>query len=188
MKHLVNILLLGFLISCGYQDKPDLDSSAETIDISDSFDQIELPNEQYSIYNYDSTLHTEILTYRYSDLWDIDDDGKLDVISFIGNGGAHEYFHLQIELSSQPNNVFKYSTFQIDMPYYDEKDNVNSVDDELSQFVVSDFDGDEVNEIYLNIDNPFGSIPTELQLEGLTSKRILIDFFEGELRLLNYTE
>ena len=37
----------------------------------------------------------------YSGNWDIDGDGRKDSVLFIGNGGAHLYYHLRLRLSSE---------------------------------------------------------------------------------------
>ncbi|MCR9155325.1 MAG: hypothetical protein NXI09_14565 [Bacteroidetes bacterium] len=46
-----------------------------------------------------------------------------------------------------------------------------------------DFDQDGVDEIYLNLNNHFASIPAELRSKGIKSKKIRIDYENGELRL-----
>lgn len=141
----------------------------------------ELPNAQFAVYQYNPDLQIDILTYQYSNLWDFDNDGIKDSLSFISNGGAHSYYHFQILLSSHKKWIV-YPTFQIDMPYFIEKE----VFDEMTQFSVYDFDKDGVAEIYLNIDNPFGTIPAKLKRNGLTSKRMLIEFENNELIVKNF--
>lgn len=142
---------------------------------------VQIPNSEYAVYRYDSTLQTDILTYQYSDLCDLDNDGIKDSITFVGNGGAHVYFHLELKLSSH-QEWMEYPTFYIDMPYF------NDEIDEMAQFVVKDLDQDGKDEIYLNIDNPFGSIPENLKTKDLSSKRLIIEFENGALVVKHYAK
>lgn len=142
---------------------------------------VPIPNAEYAVYVYDSTLKTKILTYQYHDLGDLDGDGKWDSIAFIGNGGAHSYFHLRVQLSSS-DTWTAYPTFSIDMPYW----NKGKPCDSYFQFAVCDFDYDGLDEIYLNIDNPFGSIPKYLRDDGLTSEQLIVEFRKGKLVVRNF--
>lgn len=139
----------------------------------------QIPNAEYAVYKYDSTLQIKILTYQYSDICDLDNDGIKDSIIFIGNGGAHTYFNLKLRTSSN-KEWHEYQTLYIDMPYLNDKI------DEMTQFAVSDFDNDGVDEIYLNIDNSFGLIPENLKTNGLTSKRLIIQFENRKLLVKNF--
>lgn len=143
-------------------------------------DSITIPNEDYAVYQYDSLRQTTILTYQYPNLWDMDGDKQMDNIVFIGNGGAHTYFHLQIWLTSK-RRWNEYSTFYIDMPYLEELESSDELNSPYPLFAVLDFDGDGLDEIFLNLDNPFASIPKELVEQGVTSKQILIDYENSEL-------
>lgn len=144
-----------------------------------------LINEEYAEHHYDSTLKVEILTYNYSNKWDLDGDGKNDAVLFVGNGGAHEYFHLRIELSSKPT-ISDFPGIEIDMPYYVEITKNENWDKKVAQFVVSDFDNDGLKEIFLNIGNPGDFIPEDLKEKGITSSHVLIDYEEGQLWLRNF--
>lgn len=148
---------------------------------SSSTSSVPIPNAEYAVYVYDSTLKTKILTYQYHDLGDLDGDGKWDSIAFIGNGGAHTYFHLRVQLSSSGTWTV-YPTFSIDMPYW----NKDKPCDSYFQFAVCDFDHDGLDEIYLDIDNPFGHIPQHLKDEELTSKQLLVEFRKGNLRVKDF--
>ncbi|UII22845.1 FG-GAP repeat domain-containing protein [Fulvivirga ligni] len=144
-----------------------------------TYETIPLPEAEYAVYLYDSNLLTDRLTYQYANKWDIDNDGTMDSISFIGNGGAHVYFHLEVKTSS--DNIWtRFPTFYIDMPYLFKEMT------DITQFLVMDFDNDGVDEIYLDIDNPFGSIPEILQKEGITSNQLLIEFEDGKIRVKNF--
>ncbi|MGB0978032.1 MAG: hypothetical protein ACPGVV_01490 [Croceimicrobium sp.] len=118
------------------------------------------------------------MDYHYTDLWDFDNDGLKDEIRFISNGGAHVYYYLQIFLSSA-QELYSFRNFYIDMPYLFEADELL----EFIPFLVLDFDQDGVDEIYLNLNNHFASIPAELRSKGIKTKKIRIDYENGELRL-----
>lgn len=165
------LLFLSFIISFSISAQSYLDNSKLP----------KIPNSEYAVYKYDSTLQTKILTYYYHNICDLDNDGINDLISFIGNGGAHTYFHLQIKLSSN-NKEIVFKTFQIDMPYLTK----NTKIEEMTQFLILDYDKDGIDEIYLNIDNPFGSIPKNLKTKGLTSKQMIIEFEKGKLLVSNF--
>ena len=140
-----------------------------------------LPNSKYALYKYNSELNMEILTYQYFDICDLDNDGTNDLISFIGNGGAHTYYYPEIRLSSS-NEIVTFKTFWIDMPYLLRDNKI----DEITQFLIVDYDKDGVNEIYLNINNPYGSIPKKMKQKGLTSKSMIIEFENDQLIVKNY--
>jgi len=139
---------------------------------------IEIPDYQYVVERYDSTLQLSLMDYHYTDLWDFDNDGLMDEIRFISNGGAHCYYYPQIFLSSE-QKFHSFKSFYIDMPYLFEVDEINAV----IPFLVLDFDQDGVDEIYFNLNNHFASIPADLRSKGIKTKRILIDYENGELRL-----
>ncbi|MEX1000851.1 MAG: hypothetical protein WDZ35_01910 [Crocinitomicaceae bacterium] len=105
---------MGPFVSC--VNKSDPHTSATDVKIDDSNDIVELPYAAYAMYKYDSSLQTDVLIYQYPDLWDIDGDDLMDSITFIGNGGAHQYFHLEIKLSSESDWI-QYKYLKIDMPY-----------------------------------------------------------------------
>ncbi len=142
-------------------------------------------DEEYAVYQYDSILLMNILTYQYSDFWDMDNDGLKDSVEFISNGGAHAYYHLRIWLSSK-SKWTEFPTFYIDFPHPHEIESLDELNGSYPQFVVRDFDNDEVDELYLNLDNPFASIPQDLIEQGVTSKQILIDYNNRELIVLNF--
>ncbi|GAA4112101.1 hypothetical protein GCM10022393_10310 [Aquimarina addita] len=151
--------------------------------MTDEFSHI--PNAEYAIVTYDSAIKATVLSYHYHDLWDIDNDGIKDVISFVGNGAAHTYYQFQVRLSSS-DTWYIYPTFQLDMPYYQGNKNIKELKESHPQFLVSDFDHDQVDEIYLNLENPFGSIPEELTAKGVLSKRILIEFENEKLIIRDF--
>lgn len=152
---------------------------------SDSMKTAKIPAEEYAVYKYNPILKTDILTYQYSDLWDIDNDGIMDSLAFIGSSGAHKYFRFNIKLSST-NRWIRYPKFQIDMPYYKNPESINEIGGSFPQFAVYDFDNDGIKEIYLNIGNPYSSIPDKLKDKGITSKQIIIDYSDNTLVLKEF--
>ncbi len=146
---------------------------------------IQIPNSEYAVYHYDSMLQVNILTYEYPDLWDLDNDGRKDNIVFISNGGAHAYYHLRIWLSSQKKTI-EYRTFYTDFPYPQKINGVEEIDAYSPHVIVQDFDNDKADEIYLNLNNSFATIPENLKKSGVTSKQILIDYRKGELVVIDF--
>ena len=140
-----------------------------------------IPNKEYAVYRYDSELLMDILTYRYTNLWDFDDDKQNDIIEFTSNGGAHAYYHLKIWLSSK-RKWNEYPSILIDSPYPDQVESIDELDELYPQLVILDFDNDTAPEIYLSLDSYPGT-PIEY---GLTSKKILIDYKDGHLKLLDF--
>jgi len=112
---------------------------------------VPLPKEEYAIYQYDSLLQTDILSYHYG-LWDFDEDGFQDSVVFTSNGGAHAYYVLRLWTSNTQDWV-NFPDIQIDMPYPSEMEVLPPADSYYPQFSVSDFDKDEKLEIYLNLRN-----------------------------------
>jgi len=151
-----------------------LSSAQEQEPLSDT---LAPPFSEYTSYQYDSLLQVNLLIYNYNS--DLDDDRTSDSIRFISNGGAHAYYHLEIKLSGS-GQWMKYQTFYIDMPY------LSNTVEEMTQFAVSDFDGDGIDEVYLNIDNAFGYIPNSLEYKDLNSKKLLLDYEDGELHVKNF--
>ena len=143
-------------------------------------------NSEFAVYKFNTEVQDSVLTYQYANLWDFDQDGNNDSLAFIGNGGAHTYFHLEIRLSSTKSWI-KYPTFYIDMPYLNDQETV-IIDELFPQFVVADFDEDGWPEVYLNLTNSFATIPEYMQQSGVTSKRIIIDYKDNELQIENYKE
>lgn len=142
-------------------------------------------NEEHIIYKYDTILQTKILTYEYTNRWDIDRDAHKDIIAFTSNGGAHAYYNLRIWLSSK-NKWTTFPTFYIDFPHPSIIENLEELTGPYPQFVVQDFNNDHIQEIYLNLNNPFASIPLKLIKEGVTSKQILIAYKNGNLKVTNF--
>jgi hypothetical protein len=112
--------------------------------------------------------------HDYSDNWDIDGDGIKDNIMFIGNGGAHLYFSLFIKLSSG-NKDYDFKYLLLDCPLLEPIDSLlkHGRQNIFPQFVVHDFNGDGVSDIFVNIDST-NIQSEELQALGITSNHIIL--------------
>ena len=67
MKHAILTLFYAWLVVAINAQHPPA-----------SVDPPPLINAEYAVYVYDSTLQTDLLTYQYANLWDIDGDGVKD--------------------------------------------------------------------------------------------------------------
>ena len=73
--------------------------------VANSFEEVLKRTCPLLKYSYNDSSQT----HNYSGNWDFDADGKADELYFIGNGGAHLYFHLRIILSSDElENYFQF--------------------------------------------------------------------------------
>ena len=137
-------------------------------------------------YRYDSVRQMRIPVYDYSGKWDFDGDGKNDALVFIGTGGAHAYYYLQMHLSSQGTKQH-FRCLEVDMPYLVPIEEFRKKGRHVAvQFVVHDFDSDRNPEVYLNIPAPKGYIPKCLKTLGLSSSNVFIDQSNGKLLLKNF--
>lgn len=136
------------------------------------------PNQKFVRYIYNPQTKSTNASYDYSGLWDLDGDGIKDSVLFIGNSGAHTYFYLRIILSTEGTRQ-DFTTTYLDMPYLETIGNLKIMGKSPGvQFVVHDFDDDGILEMYLNFDNPFGSIPQSWKKKGVNSKYVILDFSE----------
>ncbi|GLB48769.1 hypothetical protein [Neptunitalea lumnitzerae] len=138
-----------------------------------------LPTNPYESFYNDNFSH---LKFEYNDSlnilnlsnnWDFDGDGISDNLKFIGKGGVHLYFYLEVQLSTN-NTLFKFKDLDTDMPYLGDVSELKSVkeDDLFPSFVISDFNGDGISDIYFN---------TSLSSNPLPQKRNrLITFKNGK--------
>ena len=140
---------------------------------------------KYPNLNYSYNDHSQ--THDYSNNWDFDGDGKKDKLFFIGDGGAHLYFHLEIQLSSD-KKTYNFPFLAIDNPflYKEAKLDNKGNPDIFQQFVVADFDDDKLPEIYINLDKQ-SEIPNKWKKKGLNSQLVIVDYSKGRLNLKNYT-
>jgi len=167
----ISILLVNFFLSIACYAQ-----------ISNSYEDYYKKHYPELKYHYDDSSQTHL----YADNWDFDGDGKKDSLSFVGNGGAHLYYHLKLKLSST-NITTNFSWLLLDFPVLGNVEEINMKEIPIHpQFVVSDFDHDGLKDIYLNFDSSFGSIPDKWKKGGVNSRHILIKYKKGELIITNY--
>ena len=88
-----------------------LSGKAQVAEPSNSFQayyQSQIPSLRYA-------YSEDLQTHHYSGNWDLDQDGQLDSIWFVGTGGAHLYFFLRIMLSMD-KKIRDYPYLQTDFP------------------------------------------------------------------------
>lgn len=135
-------------------------------------------------YFYDSITQT----HDYSGNWDLDGDEISDSLSFVGNGGAHLYFHLRLKISTELKaRHFKYLVS--DFPVLDSIDHFKTVYGKsriYPVFVVHDFNNDGRMDIYFNTDINFAPIPKLLKQKGVTSRHLLISYEKKDIVIKNF--
>jgi hypothetical protein len=140
----------------------------------------------YPALNYTYNRYSN--THDYSGNWDFDGDGLPDKLFFTGNNGAHVYYHLIIVLSS--DDVLRdFRWLYIDFPALGDKSELNKPVDDATyfpQFVVDDFDGDGVKEIYISLDTLKWPIPDVWKKHGVNSRRLLLKYNKGKILVENY--
>ena len=171
IKCLIGIILTMLSLSLFAQD---------TISFTNSYSYIyerDIPSLNYSYI-------ASSLTHCYSGNWDFDGDNICDSVKFIGTGGAHLFYYLQIVLSSDKVKR-EYTYIETDMPIFDTIDDASDIDKKkiLHFFIVYDFDNDGIDEIYLRID---ASLKDYLSKYNITSNRVIVDYLNGELNISDY--
>ncbi len=145
-----------------------------------------MPNKEYIQNRYDPETRTVNLSYNYSNKWGFDGDTKKDSLFFIGNGGAHTYFYPVVILSSD-GLVRYFTSIQLDMPFFGTKETLAKYGKNPGvQVVIDDFTRDGIPGIYLNFDNPFGSIPAAWKSGNILTKYIVMSFPGGKLKVNDY--
>lgn len=149
-------------------------------------DSVSIINKDKAQYIYNSRTKSSNLSYNYSNKWDFDGDKKMDSLYFIGNGGAHAYFYLQIILSS--NGLTRsFPTVQIDLPYSATLEALKKWGKNPGvQFVVTDFNGDGNQDIYLNFNNSSGVIPKVWKNKAVKTKHVLLSFIGNKISVKDY--
>lgn len=173
-------LLLIITTAC----KAQVDSAAAEVPLSNSFKELYRKSNPALQYDYNESRQV----HDYSGNWDFDGDGKKDSLLFVGNGGVHSYFHLRIVLSKDQQRR-DYAFLVTDLPLLAPVNALkrgSALYAQFPQFVVHDFDKDGQPEIYFNTDISFAPIPAKWKRRGLTSRHVLIDYREGEVRLGNF--
>ena len=144
------------------------------------------PDAAYIRYIRHPKTNTLNLSYNYSNKWDMDGDGKMDSLYFIGNGGAHTYFFLRIILSSD-QKIRDFPFIQLDMPYSGSKELLEHPRRNIAiQFVPDDFNADGVLDIYLNLDNAFSYTPKAWRRQGIKTKYVVISLKGAKLKVRDF--
>jgi hypothetical protein len=168
----------GALKCQGITDSIEVDSSTNSLkDVL----QRKFPSLKYAYSN-------ETQGHNYSGNWDIDGDGKADSVYFIGNHGAHVYYHLRIKLSTI-KKVTDFDFISIDFPLLESltffKKN-GRAGASIPQFVVGDFNQDTKPDIYINLDVEKTTIPVVWKSKGVTSRHLLLHFNHHRLIIENF--
>ncbi len=149
---------------------------AEKIDIpSNSFEneyRISNPTLKYS-YDEISQIH------NYSNNWDFDNDGIKDQIYFVGEGGAHIYYFLQVVLSSD-KKVRDLNFIESDFPFLNETIKLNS-EKTNAGFAVLNIEKELTPSIIVRLDeSTYYAFKKELMKENIKTQNCLISFKNGK--------
>lgn len=136
------------------------------------------------------TYHSFSQTHDYSGNWDFDGDKIPDSLMFVGNGGAHLYFHLRLGLSSERTKR-DFHFIVSDFPMLDSVEHFKKVYSKNSiypVFVVHDFDGDGNMDIYISTDIKFAPIPAKWKRRGVSSGNLLIGYKKHRVTIENFEQ
>jgi hypothetical protein len=112
-------------------------------------------------------------THDYSGNWDLDGDGEMDGVYFVGNGGVHLFFYLRVVCGGR---VWDLRWVEVDMPMLG-----------YEQFAVDDFDGDGVKEINVRLGRDV-VVPRKWRRKGVKVGELLIRFGEKALAIENFSK
>jgi len=119
--------------------------------------------------------------HDYSNNWDLDGDGQLDDLMFVGSGGAHTIFSLVVRLKSQ-KETYTFDCISTDFPKLERKA-ILDMSDSLSilpKFVIYDFNSDGILDVYLNTDDGTVDVCRQERAKlGLKTSKIVIEFSRG---------
>lgn len=164
------------LIQCTHSES-DTSNGAEG-----SEDQINIVSNSYAslytVYNINYSYLEKSQIHDYSDNWDLDGDGILDRVMFVGNGGAHLIYRLLIYISSTDDFIF-YPYLCTDMPVYSPSDSLISNVNATPSFVVYDFNDDGKDDIYFKLIND-NYIPDTLKQMGIETTKLILNYNEKD--------
>ena len=126
------------------------------------------------------SYHDSTGIHDYSGNWDFDGDGILDNLFFVSTTGAHAFYYLKIE-SSTEEKYEDLKFIEIDFPCLD---STKDMSNELNHFAVNDFDKDGLPEIYIRVNSCFG-IPGKWRRKGLSSNCMIIEYVDNKMRIRN---
>ena len=130
--------------------------------------------------------------HNYSGNWDLDGDQKADDVLFIGDGGAHLYFHLQLKLTSE-SSVRDYPYIHSDMPFLETVDFLTADTESFRGIVVHDFNNDGIidllvrNDGYIRTDGSYEA-PKALKSKGVSSKDVVFCIERKKLVIKDWSQ
>lgn len=147
--------------------------------------QSQIPSLRYA---YSESLQT----HNYSGNWDLDEDGQLDSLWFVGTGGAHLYFYLSAMLSTE-NKIREYPFLQTDFPQLAFDSTGTSIPpNHLSKekaFAVVNFGVEEGLGIFISLDqSSFQAAQKKLAQKGIQTNGILLRWKDGNEKWSNWQE
>ncbi len=179
LRILMALATLAWLCSCVHQNQqerdPDIDAMADSAGISNGFGE-QLKKSCPSLrYHYDSISQI----HNYSDNWDLDNDGILDGLYFVGTGGAHLYYYLRVILSSDKRE--RNLTFiETDFPLLAATDTLN-FDPASPGFAVAEAGKDAITEIFVRLDDQsFHANKDALGKFRIRTQNIVLSFKNGK--------
>jgi len=123
----------------------------------------------------------ESQTHDYSGNWDLDSDGIHDRICFIGTGGAHLYYFLQVTLSSD-NRPQDFRFIQTDAPVLMEADTLLSGNAPMGFRVTDQKDGPPC--IVVRLDrSTLAANRARFKRLNVNSDKVAIRFVKGKARI-----
>ena len=106
--------------------------------------------------------------HDYSNNWDFDGDGIKDSLLFIGNGGAHLYFHLEMILSDGAR-CYDFPFIETDFPMLTEAKAIRPLPAMFAVLHEKDLD-----ELLVQFDYDKKYVRKSFQRKGLTCGKIII--------------
>lgn len=181
MKVIVALVILLTLLSCKQQDQSnDLPVKPTLLldPVPNSYQEMYSQTMPDLIYSYNDSTQT----HNYSGNWDLDGDHINDSVLFVGEGGAHLFFHLCIKTSKQKEySCFEYLSTDMPLMVLTDSATIFQPDDDFPKFVAKDFNADGRIDLYLNIGDMYSGIPKELSSQGIRSKQVIVSIPKDKL-------
>jgi hypothetical protein len=179
LNNLLCAVVITLIFSCHANTPKEKPKQNKTEILSNSY-EYRYKNSEIKYVYAESTQ-----THDYSGNWDFDGDTKKDSLLFIGEGGAHLFYHLKVVLSSN-YEVYNYPWITTDFPLLDSSEKLSAKDiQQFPKFVVADFNKDSLQDIYVNISDGH-NIPAEAKKNGISTPQVVIRF-NGKLVVCDYS-
>lgn len=168
MKFLITLILATFSISAFSQNADAISNS-----LTANYQKLN-PTLIYS-YNNNSQTHD------YSNNWDFDADGINDEVYFVGTGGAHLYYFLNVVLSTDKKpREFKFASSDLPILVATDTANFNQIP---IGFVVTKLGTNTTPSIILRLDKPsYLANKRRLIERAIMTKNIIISFVDGKTK------